>query len=126
MPIGDQDHGRVAMPVATMLARTVHQALDLALGEIAPFNCQVYEPGVWLKVIAMLVPREHKVQHSNPIKDLTDEELEASIAMLKEMIAKRDAEATRVIEGVAEPVPALPPPCRERKKTAPSRAGKTS
>jgi hypothetical protein len=31
--IGDQDHGRVAMPVAAMLARAVHQALDLALGE---------------------------------------------------------------------------------------------
>jgi len=43
VPIGDQDHGRVAMPVAAMLAGTVHQPLDLALGEIAPFNCQVYD-----------------------------------------------------------------------------------
>src|SRR6516164_7060644 len=31
------------MPVAAMLARAVHQALDLALGEIASLDCQVYD-----------------------------------------------------------------------------------
>ena len=41
--IGDKDHGRVAMPIAAVLARAVHQALDLALGEIAPLDCQVYD-----------------------------------------------------------------------------------
>ena len=45
MAIGDQDHGRVAMPIAAVLARTVHQPLDLALGEVAPLDCQVY--GAW-------------------------------------------------------------------------------
>ena len=45
MAIGDQDHGRVAMPIAAMLARAVHQALDLTLGEIASLDCQVYD--VW-------------------------------------------------------------------------------
>jgi len=41
--IGDQDHGRVAMPIAAMLSGAVHQALDLALGEVAPLDCQVYD-----------------------------------------------------------------------------------
>src|SRR5262249_42379211 len=41
--IGHQDHGRVAMPVAAMLTRALHQALDLALGEIASLDCQVYD-----------------------------------------------------------------------------------
>src|SRR6516164_1641760 len=41
--IGDQDHGRVAMPIAAVLARAVHQPLDLALGEVAPLDCQVYD-----------------------------------------------------------------------------------
>jgi hypothetical protein len=45
MAVGDQDHGRVAMPVAAMLAGVVHQPLDLALGEIASLDCQVYD--VW-------------------------------------------------------------------------------
>src|SRR5262245_44044188 len=43
VPIGDQDHCRVAMAVATILASAVHQPLDLALGEIASLDCQVYD-----------------------------------------------------------------------------------
>src|SRR5262249_48291356 len=43
MAVGDQDHGRVAMLIAAVLARAVHQPLDLALGEIAPLDCQVYD-----------------------------------------------------------------------------------
>src|SRR5262245_43125217 len=49
VPIGDQDHRRIAMAVAAMLAGAVHQPLDLALGEIAPPNCQVL--GVWGAVL---------------------------------------------------------------------------
>src|SRR5262249_18866913 len=41
--VGDQDHGRVAMPIAAMLSGAVHEPLDLALGEIAPLDCQVYD-----------------------------------------------------------------------------------
>src|SRR5262249_11566218 len=37
------------MPVAAVLTRAVHQALDLALGEIASLDCQVYDAwGVFL------------------------------------------------------------------------------
>src|SRR5262245_38531461 len=43
MAVGHQDHGRIAMPVAAMLAGTVHQPLDLSLGEVAPLDCQVYD-----------------------------------------------------------------------------------
>src|SRR5262249_44835925 len=43
MAVGHQDHGRVAMPIAAVFAGAVHQALDLALGEIAPLDCQVYD-----------------------------------------------------------------------------------
>jgi len=43
MAVGDQHHGRVAMPVAAMLSGAVHQPLDLALGEVAPLDCQVYD-----------------------------------------------------------------------------------
>ena len=43
MAVGDQDDGRIAMAVAAMLAGTVHQPLDLVLGEVAPLDCQVYD-----------------------------------------------------------------------------------
>ena len=80
-------------------------------GEKAIAKVRREQPGVYLRCPTLLVPREHKVERSNPIKDLTDEELEASIAMLKEMIAKRDAGANaKVIEGEAEAVLRLPGP----------------
>src|SRR5262245_58060244 len=41
--VGHEDHGRVAMPVAAMLAGAVHEPLDLALGEVPPLDCQVYD-----------------------------------------------------------------------------------
>src|SRR6516164_9321679 len=43
MAVGDQDHGRIPMPVAAMLSGAVHQPLDLALSEVAPLDCQVYD-----------------------------------------------------------------------------------
>ena len=54
---------------------------------------------------ALLVPRKNKVEHSNAIKNLTDEQLEAMIEHFK---ASLEAEAQSVIEG--EAVPSLPPP----------------
>jgi hypothetical protein len=58
-----------------------------------------------------LVPRELQVEHSGGVKAMTDEQLEATLALLKEMIAKRDAGANaKVIEGEAEVIPSLPAP----------------
>jgi hypothetical protein len=75
------------------------------------------QPGVYLKILALLVPRETKFEHSGGVKAMSDEELEQTLAMLKEMIAQRDAAANaKVIEGVAEPVPALPPPSRKARR----------
>src|SRR5262245_56267975 len=45
-------------------------------GEKAIAKVRRDQPGVYLKVIALLIPREHKVEHSNPLKDLTDEQLD--------------------------------------------------
>jgi hypothetical protein len=33
------------------------------------------QPASYLKILGLLVPREHKVEHSNPLKGLTDEQL---------------------------------------------------
>jgi hypothetical protein len=38
------------------------------------------QPAVFLKLLVLLVPREHKVEHSNAIKDMTDEQIERSIS----------------------------------------------
>ena len=60
-------------------------------------------PASYLKVCAMLVPREMKLEHSGGVKAMTDEEIERSIELIKAMIAEGDAGANaKVIEGEAE------------------------
>jgi hypothetical protein len=66
-------------------------------------------PASYLKVCAMLVPREMKVEHSGGVKAMTDEELEEAIEAIQTMLAARAGEAAKVIEGTAEPA-ALPEP----------------
>jgi len=69
------------------------------------------QPSSYLKILGLLVPREHKVEHSNAIKDMTTEQIERSIEYIKEQLAQREAAANaKVIEGEAEVVPSLPAP----------------
>ena len=68
-------------------------------------------PAAYLKVCAMLVPREMKLEHSGGVKAMTDEQIERSIELIQEMLAQREAAANaKVIEGEAEVVPSLPAP----------------
>ena len=88
-------------------------------GEKAIAKVRREQPGVYLRCLTLLVPREHKLEHSNAIKEMTDEQLEQTLAVLKELIAQRDAGASaKVIDGVPEPVPALPPPSRRARRKA--------
>jgi hypothetical protein len=68
-------------------------------------------PAAYLKVCAMLVPREMKLEHSGGIKAMSDQQIEDAIAMIEGMLAQREAGANAkgVIEGTAETV-ALPAP----------------
>src|SRR5438445_902446 len=67
-------------------------------GEKAIAKVRRDQPGVYLKVLALLVPREHKVEHSNPIKSLSDEELDAMIDYLKASLEAK-AQSAKVIDG---------------------------
>jgi hypothetical protein len=78
------------------------------------------QPAVFLKLLVLLVPREMKVEHSRGVKEMTDEQIERSIELIKEMLAQREAGANaKVIEGIAEPVKTRKP----RKRKAPSETG---
>ena len=73
-------------------------------------------PASYLKVCAMLVPKELKFEHSGGVKAMTDEQIEQGIELIKQMIAERDAAANaKVIEGEAEVVPSLPAPVVPKK-----------
>jgi hypothetical protein len=78
------------------------------------------QPAAYLKILALLVPREHKVQHSNPIKDLTDEELEAAIEYISAALAAKAGDQANVIQGRVEPA-ALPAPELELQRKRPNR-----
>jgi hypothetical protein len=68
-------------------------------------------PAAYLKVCAMLVPKEVKLEHStSAIKAMTDEQIEQAIELIQTMLAARADETAKVIEGEAEVVPSLPPP----------------
>jgi len=71
-------------------------------------------PATYLKVCAMLVPREMKVENSGGVKAMTDEQIEEAIAAIK-VLAARAGETAQVIEGEAEVVPSLPAPARPTK-----------
>src|SRR5215813_11797337 len=64
------------------------------------------QPASYLKILGLLVPREHKVEHSNPIKDMTDEQLEAMIEYIKTSLEAQAGGSIKVIEGTTEPAAA--------------------
>src|SRR5215831_4590683 len=66
------------------------------------------QPAAYLKILALLVPREHQVEHRNLIKELSDEQLEAMIEYLESSIEAQAGGPVKVIEATAEP--ALEPP----------------
>ena len=81
------------------------------------------QPAAYLKILALLVPREHKVEHSNSLKDLTDEQLEAMIEYLETSLEAQAGGPVKVIEGMIEPttVPATALPVLEPPKRKPNR-----
>ena len=67
------------------------------------------QPAAYMKICALLVPREMKVEHSNAIKAMSDEQIEAAIEYI-EAALEAQAQSAKVIEGEAEVVPSLPAP----------------
>jgi len=76
------------------------------------------QPAAYLKILALLVPREMQIEHTNRIKQMTDEEIEQAIEAIQTMLAARAGEAAKVIEGTAEPA-ALPAPNGPSPEAAP-------
>ena len=68
-----------------------------------------HQPAAYMKICALLVPREMKVEHSGGVKAMSDEQIEAAIEAIETMLAARAGEAAKVIEGTAE-LAALPAP----------------
>jgi len=57
------------------------------------------QPAAYLKILALLVPREMKLEHSGGVKAMSDEQIEEAIEAIQTMLAARAGEAAKVIEG---------------------------
>ena len=73
-------------------------------GEKAIAKVRREQPGVYLRCLTLLIPREHKVEHSNLLKELTDEQLEAMIEYIKTSLAAQAGAPAKMIEGTIEPI----------------------
>jgi hypothetical protein len=62
-----------------------------------------------MKICALLIPKEMRVEHSSALKSLSDEQLEQAIEALQAMIDAQAGDSATIIEGAAEAV-ALPAP----------------
>src|SRR5262244_255329 len=62
------------------------------------------QSAAYLKILALLVPREHKVEHRNLIKELSDEQLEAMIEYYEASLAAQAGAPAKMIEGTIEPI----------------------
>src|SRR6266511_904067 len=113
-PLGNRHHTRHLLNQEFIQALLLHFREH---GKKAIEKVAREQPASYLKILALLVPREHKVQHSNRIKDLTDEQLEAMIEYIKTSLEAQAGGPVKVIEGMIEPTaveatapPALEPP----------------
>ena len=90
-------------------------------GQKAVARVRRTQPAAYLKILALLVPREMKIEHAGAIKAMSDEQLEAGIEAIQRMLETRSLDdRTKVIEGTAETV-ALPAPDSDDKPKPPNK-----
>ena len=86
-----------------------------AHGREAIEECRKQSPLGYVKVLGHLVPGELKIERSQSLKSMSDEELDAAIEYVRGMLAARAGEGAKVIEGAAETL-ALPAPSELERK----------
>ena len=71
-------------------------------GQKAIAQVRMRQPAAYLKVLALLVPREHKVELTNTYEGLSTEQIEAYIAAIQDRLDRRAAgDQAKVIDGEA-------------------------
>jgi hypothetical protein len=116
--IGFTGLGRSADPHGNVYhtRRRVNQAfLEALLEEFHKNGAKILErvgqeqPGTFMKVLAMLTPKELNVEHSNPASQLSDETLALMISELERRIADRlSGESAKLNNAQTEPLARIP------------------
>jgi len=93
-------------------------------GQKAIAQVRMRQPAAYLKVLALLVPREHKVELTNAYEGMSTEQIEAYIADIQDRLDRRSAgEQAKVIDGeaVETAVATNTPPAELEPKRRPNR-----
>src|SRR4029453_19254774 len=93
-----RERARFSSEFISALLRDFRQGGPAAIAKV-----RNYQPAAYMKICALLVPREMKVEHSGGVKAMTDEQIEAAIEAIQCMLEARAGEQAKVIEGGAEP-----------------------
>src|SRR5260370_33473925 len=97
-----RERARFSSEFISALLRDFRQGGPAAIAKV-----RKYQPAAYMKICALLVPKEMKLEHTGGVKSMTDEQIERSIELIQEMLRQREAEANaKVIEGEAEEVSA--------------------
>lgn len=107
---GNASRARKLLNYDTITA--MHKAF-LRGGKTAIREVMKDNPATFLKLLVLLVPRELEVTHSEGVKAMSDEQIEAAISIIKDMIAERNGAGAKVVEAVALPVPPVAPITRK-------------
>ena len=100
-----RERARFSSEFISALLRDFRQGGPAAIAKV-----RKHQPAAYMKICALLVPREMKVEHSGGVKAMTDEQLEAGIEALQAMLeAKIPGDQATVIDAIPT-VPALPAP----------------
>src|SRR5215470_7575325 len=96
-----RERARFGSEFISALLRDFRQGGPAAIAKV-----RKYQPAAYMKICALMIPKEMKLEHSGSvIKAMTDEELDAALEALRQLLADREA-AANVIEGpVALPAP---------------------
>jgi len=73
-------------------------------GEKAIAKVRREQPGVYLRCLTLLIPREHKNEQSNVIKNLSDQQIEDMIEYIENSLAAQAVAPAKMIEGTIEPL----------------------
>ena len=98
-PLGNRHHTRHLLNQEFIQALLLHFREH---GKKAIEKVAREQPAAYLKILALLVPREMKLEHSGGVKAMSDEQIEEAIEAIQTMLAARAGEAAKVIEGAAE------------------------
>src|SRR5262245_36186318 len=82
-----RERARFGSEFISALLRDFRQGGPAAIAKV-----RKYQPATYMKICALVIPKEMKLEYSGgAIKAMTDEELEAALEVLRELMAKRAA-----------------------------------